>query len=292
VEKNRFAKKDGYKQHGLSCSPEPRANIKTTVITYKLLIISPVLLIALNVGGQPKTKTINGLMDINYNDNKLVIKSFYTNLGLADEFEKDNVYLENAFNEIKDIWFKNFNKIDKINFLLIAESPLWGSKKKYIYNPDTKNSQFFYRSDLEQIFHFRIKDKRDFIKICNEIGLLVVDISPFPLNTKDTRINYARNENGSTKISKNNYKELVKLTLPSFFDKKIKLVGQKKHPEIKVFFRYTRVQNAFQDLISDSLIEKGLIKDQKDILEIAQRGGGIDRIKLGEIVNAKRSPNR
>lgn len=231
-------------------------------------------------------------MDINYNDNKLIIKSFYTNLGLADEFEKDNVYLENAFNEIKNIWFQNFNKIDKINYLLIAESPLWGRNKKYIYNPDTNNSQFFYRSDLEQIFDFKIKDKRDFIKICNEIGLLVVDISPFPLNTKDTRINYARNENGSTKISKNKYKELVRLTLPSFFDKKIKLVGQKKHPEIKVFFRYTRVQNAFQDLISDSLIENGLIKDQKDIKEIAQRGGGIDRTKLREIVNAKRSPNR
>ena len=226
-------------------------------------------------------------MDINYNDNKLIIKSFYTNLGLADEFEKDNVYLENAFNEIKDIWFKNYNKIDKINYLLIAESPLWGDNKKYIYNPDTNYSQFFYKSDLEQIFDFKIKDKRDFVRICNEIGLLVVDISPFPLNTKDTRINYARNENGSLKLSKNKYKELVRLTLPSFFDKKIKLVGQKKHPDIKVFFRYKRVQNAFQDLISDSLIENGLIKDQKDIKEIAQRGGGIDRIKLGEIVNLK-----
>ena len=180
----------------------------------------------------------------------------------------------------------NFNKIDKVNYLLIAESPLWGRDKKYIYNPETNNSQFFYRSDLEQILNFEIRDKEEFIKICNEIGLLVVDISPFPLNTQDTKINYAKNKNGSIKISKNNYKELVKRTLPSFFNKKIKLVEQKKASDIKVFFRYARVQSAFQDLISDSLIENGIIRDKEDIKEIAQRGGGIDRIKFGEILNA------
>ena len=46
------------------------------------------------------------MMDIKNENNKQIINSFYANLGLADEFEKDNIYLENAFNEIKHIWLR------------------------------------------------------------------------------------------------------------------------------------------------------------------------------------------
>lgn len=231
-------------------------------------------------------------MNLDYKVNKQIIESCYVSLGLEDEFEKDNVYLERAFNEIKDIWIANFNKIDKVNYLLIAESPLWGQNKKYIYNPKTNNTQFFYRSDLEQIFNFQIADKKEFIKTCNEIGLLIVDISPFPLNTNDTKINYSKNKDSSIKLTKNKYKELVRLTIPTFFARKIKLVGQKRSSDIKVFFRYTRVKNAFQDLISDVLIENGLIKRKEDIGDIAQIGGGIDRVKFIKIINENKSPNR
>lgn len=219
-----------------------------------------------------KTSIINSMMKIDYKVNKQIIESFYDHLGLADEFEKDNAYLESAFNEIKDIWIENFNKIDKVNYLMIAESSLWGQKKKFIYNPRTNNTQFFYRSDLEKILNFQITNKKDFIKTCNEIGLLIVDISPFPLNTQDTKINYAKNKDGSKKLSKKEYRELVRLTIPIFFEKKIKLVGQKQSSDIKVFFRYTRVKNAFQDLVSDLLIENGSIKRQEYIYDIAQSG--------------------
>ncbi|HET8964451.1 MAG TPA: hypothetical protein VFM99_11155 [Chitinophagales bacterium] len=227
------------------------------------------------------------MIKIDYNGNRQIMESFYDHLGLAEEFEKDNIYLERAFNEIRDLWIANFNKIDKVNYLLIAESPLWGHKKKYIYNPETNNTQFFYRSDLGEILNFDISDKKKFIEVCNEIGLLIVDISPFPLNIKDTKINYAKNENGSVKLSKDKYRKLVSLTIPTFFERKIKLVGHKRSSDINVFFRYTRVKNAFQDLISEVLIENGLIKKQEDISDIAQRGGGIDRIKFSNIINVK-----
>ncbi len=227
------------------------------------------------------------MIRIDYEVNKKIIESFYEELGMPYEFEKDNIYLESAFNEIKDIWIANFNNIDKVNYLMIAEAPLWGKKKKYIYNPKTNNTQFFFRSDLEKILDNQITDKNEFIKICNEIGLLIVDISPFPLNTKDTKINYAKNKDGSRKLSKSKYRELVSLTIPTFFEKKIKLIGQKHSSDIKVFFRYTRVKNAFQDLISDVLIENGLIKSQECIRDIAQIGGGIDIRKFNMIINEK-----
>lgn len=141
------------------------------------------------------------------------------------------------------------------------------------------------RSDLEQILNINIPDKKEFINTCNKIGLLVVDISPFPLNTKDTKINYGKNVDGSKKITKKEYRELVKRTIPTFFEKKMNLVSQKQSSNIKVFFRYTRVKNAFQDLISDILSENGLIKNQEDIGNISQKGGGIDRMKLKRIIN-------
>lgn len=218
------------------------------------------------------------MLKIDYKDNEQIIESFYDSFGLATKFEKDNIYLKNAFDEIKNIWLDNFDKISEIKYLLIAEAPLWGKKKKYIYNPETNNTQFFYRSDLEKILDISILNKREFIKTCNEIGLLIVDISPFPLNSYDTSINYR-------KLTKKEYKQLVSLTIPTFFEKKIKLITQKKSAQIKVFFRYSRVKNAFQDLISDVLIKNKLIKKLEDIGDISQTGGGIDRIKLKKIIN-------
>lgn len=224
-------------------------------------------------------------MKLEYNKNQQIIESFYANLGLANEFVKDNIYLESAFNEINKIWIENFKNINRVKYLLIAEAPLWGQNKKYIYNPKTNNTQFFYRSDLETILNIQITNKKEFIKTCKNIGLLVVDISPFPLNTKDTKINYGKNKDGSKKLTKKEYKELVRLTMPTFFERKLNLIGQKKTSDIKVFFRYARVKNAFQDLISDALIENGLIKKREEIGDISQTGGGIDKLKLRNIIN-------
>ncbi len=83
------------------------------------------------------------MIEMNYQDNKPIIESCYNSLGLADEFEKDNVYLGSAFHEIKNIWIENFERNDKVKFLLIAEAPLWGQNKEYIYNPKSNNTQVF-----------------------------------------------------------------------------------------------------------------------------------------------------
>ena len=78
-------------------------------------------------------------MIFEYNENKQIIESFYNKLGLTNEFDKDNIYLERAFNEINEIWLKNFQNIEKVKYLMIAEAPLWGHKKKYILKVSNKS---------------------------------------------------------------------------------------------------------------------------------------------------------
>ncbi len=228
---------------------------------------------------------------IKYKENKKIIESFYIRLGREKDFEKDNKYLESAFKKINDIWIANFNKIEKVKYLMIAEAPLWGKSEKYIYNPDSNNTQFFYRSDLEETLKTKIGNKKEFIQTCNKIGLLIIDISPFPLNTNDTKINYGKNKNGSKKLTKTEYRDLVGETIPSFFEQKIKLIKEKKSNDLKIFFRYARVKNTFQDLIETVLIENDFIKNRSELGDVSQNGGGIDKIRIKQIINEGYSPN-
>jgi len=156
---------------------------------------------------------------------------------------------------------------------MIAEAPLWGKDKSYIYNPETKNTSFFYKSDLEYVLNIQIADKQDFINCCNEIGLLIIDISPFALNTEDTIINYRS-------ISASQYRKLVRNTFPFYFEQKLRAVSKKKSDFIKVFFRYARVKKRFLPLISEALIDCRFIKSANEILEISQRGGNMNRMKF------------
>jgi hypothetical protein len=218
---------------------------------------------------------------MDYSKNKEVLRGHYTRNGIINLFEQDNKYLEDAFNEITGIWFNNFDQISEVKYLMIAEAPLWSKLKSYIYNPNTPSTQFFYKSDLEYILNTQIKDKAEFIRVCNEIGLLIIDISPFALNSEDTIINYRnRSKNNPYGLTKELYRGLAELTIPFFFEKKIKAIVLKMSSDIKVFFRYTRVKRRFQDLISDVFITNGLIKSENEILDISKRGGGIDKSKF------------
>ncbi len=216
---------------------------------------------------------------MNYSLNLNPLKTLYKHKGFNSDFNKDNTYLEKAFDEIETLWLQNYGKIDTINFLLIAEAPLWGNDKKYIYNPDTNNSQFFYRSDLSDILKLPISNKLEFLQKCNDIGLLVIDISPFALNFNDTKINYK-----SPSLTRIEYLNLVRGTLPTYFEEKIKLVSLKKSGNVKVFFRYARVRNVLQDSISKVLIDYNFIENTNEIGYISKKGGGIDKQKLEEIL--------
>lgn len=221
-----------------------------------------------------------------YDKNGQILREFYAQHDLTDYFERDNAYLESAFDEINQIWFDNLCKIDKVNYLMIAEAPLWCKSKSYIYNPATPFTQFFQKSDLEYVLGTKIRDKAEFIDRCNQIGLLIIDISPFALNTEDTIINYRRkSKQNPYGITKREYSQLIRETLPTFFDCKIKELVPKASSDIKVFFRYARVKTTFRDIIADSLIGCSLIASSDDLPEISNLAGGIDRNKIKKIIN-------
>lgn len=213
-----------------------------------------------------------------YKDNVASLREIYVRNGLMDYFENDNAYLSDAFENIQRLWFENYKQIKTVKYIMIGEAPLWGEKKKYIYNPDAKNSQFFYRSDLECLLNSNesILDKSKFLECCNKLGLLIIDISPFALNPKDTKIDYKQLSRTSQ------YANLVKQTIPSYFIKKLDLIRAKKTKDTKVFFRYSRVKDSFQDLIAPVLLRERIIRTN-DLPHVSQPGGGIDRMKLKAI---------
>ncbi len=131
-----------------------------------------------------------------------ILSDFYYDKNVDQHFKNDEKYLSVAFKEIEKIWMQNYNEITTVNYVMLSEAPLWGERKSYIYNPAIKNTQFFYRSDLEFCLKEKIKDKVKFINKLNSIGFIILDISPFPLNGKDTNINYRA-------ISNNDYKYLL-----------------------------------------------------------------------------------
>jgi hypothetical protein len=231
--------------------------------------------------------TIKETRALKFEGNKEILRNFYKKNGLENFIKNDIDYLEKAFNEIYELWRINYDQIKEIRYIMIAEAPLWGRIKKYIYNPETNNSQFFFRSDLGDIIGERISTKQEFLKACNKLGLIVIDISPYPLNQTDTVINYKETKNHSKGLTKKQYRELVSLTLSEYFEKKLELISDKTSNEIKVFFRYQRVKKNFEDLIIPALIKHELIQSKSDIGDISQAGGGIDKLKLKKIINRR-----
>jgi hypothetical protein len=221
---------------------------------------------------------------LQFSDSEPVLRNFYKSKGLLPAFNVDYLYLKKAFEHINLLWLNNFEKIDTARFLMIGEAPLWGIHNKYIYNPETKNTQFFYRSDLGDVIGQELADKKIFIHACNKAGLLMIDISPFPLNPHNTRFNYNKNTSQSIKLSPGEYKKIVGDTLPAYFEKKLKMIRVKKHPEAKVFFRYARVKDAFIDLVTPALIINGFIRSANEIGDISQVGGGINKKEFGNII--------
>lgn len=233
-------------------------------------------------------KILENLISENSNS-LLVLKQLYTRLGIADEvFERDKIYLEQSFSEMSKIWLENFEKIEKVNYIMLSEAPLWGDAKSYIYNESTPFTQFFYKSDLERALNDGtvFSSKHAFLEKLNEIGFLIIDISPFALNQK-TKLNYSKKSTASRKITSRQYKDLVQATMVYYFNEKLKLAKTKlKNSKPVVLWRYARVKEAFEDVLSASLVQEGFINTPADIKNIWMNGGGIEvENKLKPIIN-------
>lgn len=214
---------------------------------------------------------------IKWKDLSNVLRKFYLRKGIIAWYNNDEKYLSEAFYEIEKLWLEQFNKIRKIKYVMLSEAPLWGKEKKYIYNVKIPNSQFFYRSDLEFALNEKVIDKSDFIDKLNQIGFIIVDLSPFAFNSKDTIINYRQ-------LSTIDYKRILENTIPIFFSKKIELINQKRNDDICVFYRYARVRNFLTNMIAEKIIDQKLIDSKDNLFDISQKGGGIDKEKLKRLI--------
>jgi hypothetical protein len=214
---------------------------------------------------------------INNKHSLKVLEKLYFDLSISkQDFKKDKIYLEDAFVGISKLWLDNFDKIDKVKYILLAEAPLWGDSESYIYNEASPFTQFFYKSDLENALEIEIGCKKSFLNKLNEIGFLIIDFSPFALN-RNTKVNYSENYPDSKKLKSKLYKQLVSDTIPYYFSEKLRLAKTKINvKELDVIFRYKRVERAFQGILLESLKLQGFINQESDFKNIWQNGGGID----------------
>jgi hypothetical protein len=222
-----------------------------------------------------------GKANMSWRKYKKALVEFYTENGLSQSLNSDEEYLHKAYIGISKLWEENADTIESVNYVMIAEAPLWGANKSYIYNLKSANTQFFYRSDLEYILNRPLSNKSQFLGALANAGFLVIDISPFAFNNADTSINYRT-------ISTKQYKSLLYRTLPGYFLDRMSFVDAKLSNRNCFFFRYSRVRESFGNLIEQMLAKAGYIDGKNPLIDISQKGGGIGRLKLSEIMSKSR----
>jgi hypothetical protein len=198
---------------------------------------------------------------------------------LSELYKKDIKYLEESFFGIEKLWTNNFEKLKSVKYVMLSEAPLWGDKKSYIYNVETPMTQFFYLNDLATIIGEKdsIKNKQDFLNKLVDNNFLILDLLPFAFNSS-TIISYPG-------LSPEKYGELLSESFTFYFSEKLKLIYQKRDENLQFFYRYNRVKNSSQDIVLKALQEVGF-SAKKELAVISMKGGGIDRKKLGSIMNA------
>jgi len=210
---------------------------------------------------------------------KKVLEEVYDEEVNGSWFERDYMYLANAYSEIKCLWTEQFNKINLVRFVMLAEAPLWGDGKQYIYNERAPFSQFLYRSDLQPSVSQQIESKKDMIACLNDLGIIVTDILPFPLAPKKTALSYASKRGSDSKsITSANYEKLIEETFRYHLKPKLDKIKEKSiNKDLKetiFFYRYARVMNYHSTL---SKLFEETFNVCLDRCHISQRGGGVNK---------------
>jgi len=191
-----------------------------------------------------------------------LLREIYQEQNIIEHFEKDENYLENAFEITEKLWEEQFNKIDKLKIIMISESPLFGEHQLYIYNSQTPTSVFFHFKDLEAFLEDGQKLKKgkttqEKKKIMFEYfyknGFITLDIFPFAFNPNHTTIHYR-------KMSKKLYQQLLKITVESYLIPKLKLCLDKSDEHTHYVYRYKRLfektENHFENIMNQITLKK------------------------------------
>ena len=216
------------------------------------------------------------------------LKEIYQEQNILQHFENDISYLKNAFEVTEKLWEEQFNKIDKLKIIMISESPLFGDIQRYIYNPQTPTSAFFYFKDLEAFFEdgqtiqkpkTTQEQKKIMFEHFQKNGFITLDIFPFALNPKHTQIHYR-------KMSKKLYHQLLKVTTENYLLPKLKLCLAKSDEHTHYVYRYKRLfdktENHFENILNSITS-----KDNKYKIDtINGTNMSLDRVKLRELLKA------
>jgi hypothetical protein len=219
---------------------------------------------------------LNQLNATYINNLSFVINNIYRNRNInQDTFQTENNYLLNAFIGMENFWYLNMENITNINMIVICESPLWGNNNQYFYNPQTAHSQFMYYNDINFLFNNQqITNKLELIQRCNELGIIIIDVSPFALNEINTSINY-------NQLTTNEYNILIEQSINHYFIPKLNYIINKPNihidNNIKVVYRYNRVKQKVGNIVNSSLINLLGLDNEYDFECIGQNGGGINR---------------
>lgn len=212
-------------------------------------------------------------------DIKTEVQVAYKAIGKGEQLYQDELYLMNAFERIESLWNCNFEKLQRVDYILISEAPLWQDRANYFYNEAAPLTQFLYKNDIGVPLGIQVRDKSDLFKVMADIGFVILDASPLPLAEGFTSITYNR-------ISKKQYRILMQAMIHSFLKKKMEMVLSKASDDVQFIFRYKRVEQALRDPIEIMLLELGV--DNPSFTNIGQQGGGVDRNTVKSLLSIQK----
>jgi len=216
------------------------------------------------------------------------LKEIYQEQNILHHFEEDEIYLKNAFEVTEKLWDEQFNKIDKLKIIMISESPLFGDIQRYIYNPNTPTSVFFHFKDLEAFLEdgqtikkpkIVQEQKKVMFEYFQKNGFITLDIFPFALNPKHTKIHYR-------KMSKKLYYQLLKVTVENYLMPKLKLCLAKSDKHTHYVYRYKRLFDKTENHFENVLNNISSKDTKRKINTINGTNMSLDRNKLRELLKA------
>lgn len=218
-------------------------------------------------------------MKIEWKEIESSIVEFYKEIQLEVSL-KELEYLKNAFLFTEKLWIKQFEKIDKIKYVMISEAPLFGVSKNYFYNPNTNFSSFFYFKNIEAFnisYTKKEYNNKEFVlDILNENGFLILDLFPFALNKNDTQIDY-------NSVKQKQYQKLFQIVIQSYLNKKLLLIKSKSINETIFVYRYKRLKEKLSKILEKELVQFSLIKKGEN-LDTLNNNMSLDKEKLRKIL--------
>jgi len=207
------------------------------------------------------------------------LKKLYIKYDLMDNYKSDRNYLKISFEKIESMWINIYNQIDKINIVMVSESPLFGENETYIYNKNTKPTSFFRFNDMKYLPNYENVIKPDSIYETKEVminqfiksGFITLDIFPFPLNEQDTSINYR-------KMTKRLYSDILNFTKECYLKPKLEMLLKKTNSNSYFLYRYKRLYDKTDNHLEKVLEEIG--ENNYKIDTIHSKNIPIDREKL------------